>query len=66
MRESFARLDVKHKVLEILRKIFENFQKILKKIAEIHYFSIFFKKLDKPIVNFHPPLIVKRTSLNER
>ena len=29
------------------RRIFENFQKFLKKIAKMHYFSIFFKKVNK-------------------
>ena len=32
-----------------VRRIFKSF---LKKIAKMHYFSIFFKKCNKPFVNF--------------
>ena len=49
MRLLFARFNEKHNFLEILEKIFENCHK---NIAKLHYFCIFFKKPNKPCVNF--------------
>ena len=52
MRYFFARFDDKHNLLEILGKISTIFNKILKKIAKMHDLSIFFKKFNKPWVDF--------------
>ena len=48
MRLFFARLDEKHNLLESFEKIF------LRKLLKMHYFCIFFKKFNKPCVNFCP------------
>ena len=49
MRLFFALLDEKHNFSESFEKIFENFIRIFLKM---HYFSIFFQKVNKPCVNF--------------
>ena len=52
MRFLFACLDEKHKGLEILRKVLKSFKSFLKKMAKMHYFSIFFKNINKACVKF--------------
>ena len=45
-------MDEKHNLFEILIKLLKDFKKLLKKIAKLLYFSIFFTKSDKSCVYF--------------
>ena len=45
-------MDEKHKLLGNVEKILKIFKNFLKKIAKMHYFSIFFKRLTNHALNF--------------